>query len=73
MIPKFDMLDPDDYAFTHYFAKIQKRFPSLRWDDIIRKGLEEWMLLAERDEKVNQIHDKCNKLKDDLYRWEVTE
>lgn len=73
MIPKFDMLDPDDYAFTHYFAKIQKRFPSLRWDDIIRKGLEEWMLLAERDEKVNQIQDKCNKLNDDLYRWEVTE
>lgn len=73
MIPKFDMLDPDDYAFTHYFSKIQKRFPSLRWDDVIRKGLEEWMLLAERDEKVNQIQDKCNKLKDDLYRWEVTE
>ena len=72
MIPKFDMLDPDDYAFTHYFAKIQKRFPSLRWDDVIRKGLEEWMLLAERDEKVNQIQDKCNKLNDNLYRWEVT-
>lgn len=51
MIPKFDMLDPDDYAFTHYFAKIQKRFPSLRWDDIIRKGLEEWMLLARKDEE----------------------
>ena len=49
--PKFDMLDPDDYAFTHYFAKIQKRFPSLRWDDVIRKGLEEWMMLAKKDEE----------------------
>lgn len=51
MISKFDMLDPDDYAFTHYFAKIQKRFPSLRWDDVVRKGLEEWMLLAKKDEE----------------------
>ena len=51
MLPKFDMLDPDDYAFTHYFAKIQKRFPSLSWDDVIRKGLEEWMLLARKDEE----------------------
>lgn len=73
MIPKFDMLDPDDYAFTHYFAKIQKRFPSLRWDDVIRKGLEEWMLLAERDETVKQIQNKCAELKDDLYRWEGVE
>ena len=52
--PKFDMLDPDDYAFTHYFAKIQKRFPSLRWDDVIRKGLEEWMLLARKDEEADE-------------------
>lgn len=73
MIPKFNMFDPDDYAFAQYFTKIQKRFPSLRWDDVIRKGLEEWMLLAERDEKVNQIQDKCNKLKDDLHRWEGVE
>ena len=54
MRPQFDMLDPDDYAFTHYFVKIQKRFPSLRWDDVIRKGLEEWMLLAEKDEEVKE-------------------
>ena len=55
--PKFDMLDPDDYAFTHYFAEIQKRFPSLRWDDVIRKGLEEWMLLAKKDEEAeNESH-----------------
>lgn len=54
MIPKFDMLDPDDYAFTHYFTKIQKRFPSLRWDDVVRKGLEEWMLLAKKDEEADE-------------------
>ena len=53
--PKFDMLDPDDYAFTHYFAKIQKRFPSLRWDDVVRKGLEEWMLLARKDEEMQNL------------------
>ena len=55
MIPKFDMLDPDDYAFTHYFTKIQKRFPSLRWDDVVRKGLEEWMLLARKDEEMQNL------------------
>ena len=51
MKPQFNLLDPDDYAFTHYFIKIQKRFPSLTWDDVIRKGLEEWMLLARKDEE----------------------
>ena len=51
MRPQFDMLDPDDNAFKYYFDKIQKRFPSLRWDDVIRKGLEEWMLLARKDEE----------------------
>ena len=54
MIPKFDMLAPDDYAFTHYFAKIQKRFPSLRWDDVIRKGLEEWDKLVQIDEQADR-------------------
>ena len=48
---QFDMLDPDDNAFKYYFDKIQKRFPSLRWDDVIKKGLEEWMLLARKDEE----------------------
>ena len=48
---QFDMLDPDDNAFKYYFDKIQKRFPSLRWDDVIRKGLEEWMLLERKDEE----------------------
>ena len=51
MRPKFDMFDPDDNTFKYYFDKIQKRFPSLRWDDVIRKGLEEWMLLARKDEE----------------------
>ena len=51
MRPQFDMLDPDDNTFKYYFDKIQKRFPYLRWDDVIRKGLEEWMLLAKKDEE----------------------
>lgn len=54
MRPKFNMLDPDDYALAYYFTKIQKRFPSLTWDDVIRKGLEEWMLLARKDEEADQ-------------------
>ena len=54
MIPRFNMLDPDDYAFTYYFAKIQKRFPSLTWDDIIRKGLEEWDKLVQMDEEADR-------------------
>ena len=54
MRPQFNMFDPDDYAFAYHFAKIQKRFPSLTWDDVIRKGLEEWMLLAEKDEEVKE-------------------
>ena len=57
MRPQFDLFDPDDYALIQYFFKIQKRFPSLSWDDVIRKGLEEWMLLAEKDEEVkNESH-----------------
>ena len=54
MRPQFNMLDPDDYALMHYFFKIQKRFPSLTWDDVIRKGLEEWMLLAKKDEEMRE-------------------
>lgn len=54
MIPKFNMFDPDDYAFAQYFTKIQKRFPSLRWDDVIRKGLEEWDKLVQMDEEADR-------------------
>ena len=57
MKPQFDLFDPDDYAFIQYFFKIQKRFPSLRWDDVIRKGLEEWMLLARKDEEAEHEGD----------------
>ena len=57
MRPQFDLFDPDDNAFKYYFDKIQKRFPSLRWDDVIRKGLEEWMLLAKKDEEAeNEVN-----------------
>ena len=54
MILKFDMFDPDDYTFAHYFAKIQKRFPSLKWNDVIRKGLEEWDKLVQMDEEADR-------------------
>ena len=54
MRPKFNMLDPDDYALAYYFVEIQKRFPSLSWDDVIKKGLEEWMLLARKDEEAKE-------------------
>ena len=53
MKPRFNMLDPD-YAFAYHFTKIQKRFPSLTWDDIIRKGLEEWDKLVQMDEEADR-------------------
>ena len=54
MRPQFDLLDPDEYAFIQYFFKIQKRFPSLRWDDVIKKGLEEWDKLVQMDEEADR-------------------
>lgn len=42
MIPKFDMLDPDDYLYVDVYNDIRKIFPSLTWDDVVRRGLEEW-------------------------------
>lgn len=51
MRPQFDLLDPDDYLYVDTYSRIRKIFPSLRWDDVIRKGLEEWMLLAKKDEE----------------------
>lgn len=54
MRPQFDLFDPDDYDFIQYFFKIQKRFPSLRWDDVIRKGLEEWDKLVQMDEEADR-------------------
>ena len=54
MRPQFDLFDPDDYAFIQYFFKIQKRFPSLRWDDVIKKGLEEWDKLVQMDEEADR-------------------
>ena len=45
-----DIIDPDDVMYLENFVALNKRF-TLTWDDIIRKGLEEWMLLARKDEE----------------------
>ena len=42
MNPRFDMLDPDDYLYVDVYNRIRKTFPSLTWDDVVRRGLEEW-------------------------------
>ena len=57
MRPQFDLFDlfePNDYVFIQYFFKIQKRFPSLSWDDVIRKGLEEWDKIVQMDEEADR-------------------
>lgn len=55
MTPMFDLLDPDDYLYIDAYDNIRKTFPSLTWDDVIRKGLEEWMLLARKDEEIQNL------------------
>ena len=51
-----DLIDPDDMMYLEKFFSLNKRF-TLTWDDIIRKGLEEWMLLAKKDEEAdNESH-----------------
>ena len=45
-----NFMDPDDVMYLEKFLALNKRF-TLSWDDIIRKGLEEWMLLARKDEE----------------------
>lgn len=42
MNPQFNLLDPDDYLYVHKYNHIRKTFPYLTWDDVIRRGLEEW-------------------------------
>ena len=36
-----DIIDPDDVMYLEKFVSLNKRF-TLTWDDIIRKGMEEW-------------------------------
>lgn len=57
MNPQLDLLDPDDYLYLDTYNRIRKTFPSLTWDDVVRRGLEEWsnaalmMMQIEKEEK----------------------
>ena len=41
-----DFIDPDDLMYLEKFFSLNKRF-TLSWDDIIRKGLEQWDKLVQ--------------------------
>ena len=49
----YDHVNIDKEQVARYLA-LRKKDASITWDDIIRKGLEEWMLLAEKDEEVKE-------------------
>ena len=48
-----DIIDPDDVMYFVKFVTLNKRF-TLTWDDIIRKGLEEWDKLVQMDEEADR-------------------
>ena len=48
-----DLIDPDDMMYLEKFFSLNKRF-TLTWDDIIRKGLEEWDKLVQMDEEADR-------------------
>ena len=48
-----DIIDPDDLMYLEKFVALNKRF-TLTWDDIIRKGLEEWDTLVQMDEEADR-------------------
>ena len=48
-----DFIDPDDMMYLEKFFSLNKRF-TLSWDDIIRKGLEEWDKLVQMDEEADR-------------------
>ena len=48
-----NILDPDDVIYVQKFVALNKRF-TLSWDDIIRKGLEEWDKLVQMDEEADR-------------------
>ena len=48
-----DLIDPDDLMYLKKFFSLNKRF-TLTWDDIIRKGLEEWDKLVQMDEEADR-------------------
>ena len=50
---KANIMDPDDVMYWEKFVALNKRF-TLTWDDIIRKGLEEWGKLVQMDEEADK-------------------
>ena len=48
-----DIIDPDDVMYLEKFVALNKRF-TLTWDDIIRKGLEEWDKLVQMGEEADR-------------------
>ena len=48
-----DLIDPDDMMYLEKFFSLNKRF-TLSWDDISRKGLEEWDKLVQMDEEADR-------------------
>ena len=48
-----DIIDPDDVMYFKKFLALNKRF-TLTWDDIIRKGLEEWDVIISMDEEADR-------------------
>ena len=53
-----DLIDPDDVMYLEKFVSLNKRF-TLSWDDIIRKGLEEW-------DKLVQIYEEPDRAEKEL-------
>ena len=43
----------DDVMYLEKFVALNKRF-TLTWDDVIRKGLEEWDKLVQMDEEADR-------------------
>ena len=48
-----DIIDPDDVMYLEKFVALNKRF-TLTWAELIRKGLEEWDKLVQREEKADR-------------------
>ena len=48
-----DIIDPDDVMYLEKCVALNKRF-TLSWDDIIRKGLEEWDKIVQMDEEADR-------------------
>ena len=48
-----DLFDLNDIIYLEKYFYLNKRF-TVKWDDIIRKGLEEWEKLVQMDEEADR-------------------